>query len=128
MGPGRGDERLRCPGPGCCLVLHLGPGPGREHAHRPTDVNLGPWAADIWGSGEQWIFVSPGQPVTTTSSSNLLANGSFENSEGGWDRIIPSGDTTNITRYDNAADAHDGSWYLAFNTPAPADPSTRTSR
>src|SRR6202034_185799 len=41
---------------------------------------------------------------------------SFENSGGSWDRIIPSGATTNITRYDNAADAHDGSWYLAFNT------------
>jgi hypothetical protein len=47
---------------------------------------------------------------------NLLKNGSFESAESGWQRIIPSGATTNITRYDNAAGAHDGSWYLAFNT------------
>ena len=38
-----------------------------------TDVSLGPWAADIWGSGEQWIFVSPGQqPVITGSLLSLV--------------------------------------------------------
>jgi hypothetical protein len=66
------------------------------------------------------VYPTPGGGTTDMDTAsllpNLLANGSFENSEGGWDRIIPSGATTNITRYDNAADAHDGSWYLAFNT------------
>jgi hypothetical protein len=47
---------------------------------------------------------------------NLLQNGSLENSGSDWDRFIPSGVTVNISRYDNAADAHDGSWYLATNT------------
>jgi hypothetical protein len=37
-----------------------------------NDVSLGSWAASIWGAGEKWVFVSPGQsgpPVTLQSSS-----------------------------------------------------------
>jgi hypothetical protein len=51
---------------------------------------------------------------------NLLQNGSFENSDGGWAVIQPSSGVTNITRYEVGhgapAPAHDGSWYLATNT------------
>lgn len=29
-----------------------------------TEVHLGSWSAGVWNSGEQWIFVSPGLPVS----------------------------------------------------------------
>ena len=57
-----------------------------------------------------------GPPMPNTASGNLLLNGSFENGTGGWALIDPSGGVTNIARYDNSADAHDGSYYLATNT------------
>ena len=61
-----------------------------------------------------------GPPMPNSAAAgNLLQNGSLENSAGGWALIDPSGGTTNIARYDNAADAHDGSYYLATNTNGP---------
>jgi hypothetical protein len=60
-----------------------------------------------------------GPPMPNTPG-NLLQNGSFENSAGGWAVLQPSSGVTNINRYQagNGAPAasHDGSWYLATNT------------
>ena len=32
-----------------------------------NNVSLASWAASIWGAGEQWVFVSPGQSVQTVT-------------------------------------------------------------
>src|SRR6516162_8679723 len=36
--------------------------------------------------------------------------------ECGAGRTVPAGATVNMVDYNNAAKAHDGAWYLAFNT------------
>jgi Ricin-type beta-trefoil lectin domain/CHAP domain len=40
------------------------------------DVSLESWAASIWGSGEDWTFVSPGLSVKTHSAAELIGAGS----------------------------------------------------
>ena len=66
----------------------------------------------------EWLH--SGQPVT--SAGDLLRSGSFEASFAGWSRYVPSGVTVNMVDYNTAAGApakaHDGTWYLAFNTNA----------
>jgi hypothetical protein len=58
--------------------------------------------------------------VTSRTPGNLLVSGSFENGSAGWNTHVPAGATVNMVDYDTTAGApaaaHDGDWYLAFNT------------
>jgi hypothetical protein len=53
---------------------------------------------------------------------DLLRSGSFEASDAGWGTTVPTGATVNMVDYNTAggapANAHDGTWYLAFNSNA----------
>lgn len=40
------------------------------------NVSLKPWAASIWGSGEDWTFVSPELSIATHSAAELIGAGS----------------------------------------------------
>jgi CHAP domain-containing protein len=64
-----------------------------------------------------WLH-NPQQPVTPPG--DLLRSGSFEASDAGWGTTPPPGGTVNMVDYNTAAGApakaHDGTWYLAFNT------------
>jgi hypothetical protein len=66
----------------------------------------------------EWLH--SGQQVTPPG--DLLRSGSFEASFAGWSRYVPAGVTVNMVDYNTAAGApakaHDGTWYLAFNTSA----------
>ncbi|WP_267254215.1 S53 family peptidase [Catenulispora rubra] len=59
---------------------------------------------------------------TASSGGNLLQSPSFEGSSAGWQAFVPTGGTVNMVDYNTAAGApataHDGTWYLAFNTNA----------
>jgi CHAP domain-containing protein len=72
------------------------------------------------------VYPTPGGGTTdmdtTSLVQNLLRSGSFEASAAGWGRTVPAGGTVNMVDYNTAAGApakaHDGNWYLAFNTNA----------
>jgi len=57
---------------------------------------------------------------TASLVQNLVRSGSFEGSAAGWGRTVPAGVSVGMADYNTAngapAPAHDGKWYLAFNT------------
>jgi len=99
-------------------------GTGQFTSTYTSQNHPGPRAAPNW-------YIHMGKPADSGGSSggsgilspDLLRSGSFEGTEAGWGTTPPPGGTVNMVDYDTAksapAGAHDGQWYLAFNTNGP---------
>jgi len=94
------------------------PGYGNLNGGYTAEIHITA-GSSVWPAN--FIHAKDQNPGTKgPGSQDLLRSGSFEGSAAGWGRTVPSGVSVGMVDYNTAngapAPAHDGQWYLAFNT------------